>query len=118
MEQRALLAIFTYPAEMLLIQTLLDSNNIQNFAQDEITIQVDNFLSNAMGGIRLFVAQEDYKNAHTLLTQGGYQDYLAYSIDGGPRSKAISPKLKIAIIAVMLIVVLFFIIFFSIRIFA
>jgi len=65
-------AIFTYPSEMAIARSFLESNNIECFVKDELTIQVHNFYSNAIGGIKMQVKQQDFKKARHLLLQRGF----------------------------------------------
>ncbi len=63
---------FTYPQEAHLIKTKLQSENIEVFIKDELTTQSNNFLSNAIGGVKLQVKEQDYKQAYLLLKDLGY----------------------------------------------
>ncbi|MFR9164915.1 MAG: putative signal transducing protein [Clostridium baratii] len=46
---------FTYPHEAHLAKSLLEASNIEVFIKDEFTIQVNNFYSNAIGGVKILV---------------------------------------------------------------
>ena len=63
---------FTYPQEAHLIKTKLQSENIEVFIKDELTTQSNNFLSNAIGGVKLQVKEQDFKQAYLLLKKLGY----------------------------------------------
>ena len=65
-------AVFTYPSELAIAKSFLESNNIECFVKDELTIQVHNFYSNAIGGIKMQVKPEDFKKARHLLLQRGF----------------------------------------------
>ena len=67
---------FTYPHESYLIKGALESAGINTFLQNELTIQVHNFLSNAMGGIQLQVPKEQVDKAREILISNGYLDNL------------------------------------------
>jgi hypothetical protein len=72
------LITFTYPHEAHMAKLLLESEGIQTMIQDEKTIQVKNFLSNALGGVKLSVQNEDYVQGIAILKKGGYireEDY-------------------------------------------
>ncbi len=55
--------IFTYPHEAYVIRGRLESEGIQTFLKDEMTVQVHNFYSNAVGGVKLQVLTEDVDKA-------------------------------------------------------
>lgn len=50
---------FTYPSEALPLMSRLENENIQCFLDGENTVTVNPFLSNAIGGVQLKVAQAD-----------------------------------------------------------
>ncbi|MDD6210814.1 MAG: DUF2007 domain-containing protein [Bacteroidales bacterium] len=62
---------FTYPHELAIIRSKLESEGIYCFAQDELTAQVHPFYSNAIGGIKLQVREEDIEKAITILKENG-----------------------------------------------
>ncbi len=66
------LITFTYPVEAHMAKGLLESEGIETMIQDEMTTQVDNFLSNAIGGVKLLVQKRDYEYGIATLKQGGY----------------------------------------------
>tara|TARA_R110002050_G_scaffold90000_1_gene189417 strand:- start:844 stop:1569 length:726 start_codon:yes stop_codon:yes gene_type:complete len=68
------IAVFTYPTDLFVAKSFLESHNIECFVRDEMTIQVHNFYSNAIGGIKLDVAEKDYEKARDLLIQNGFID--------------------------------------------
>lgn len=57
------IAIFSYPAEYVVLQLLFDQEEIRYFFQNETMISVFPFYSNAVGGIRLQVHIEDIEEA-------------------------------------------------------
>lgn len=63
---------FTYPHEAHLVKTKLASEGIETFMKDELTAQVNNFYSNAIGGVKLQVRSEDYDDAFRILSVLGY----------------------------------------------
>jgi len=63
---------FTYPQEAHILQTKLQSENIEVFIKDELTIQTYNFYSNAIGGVKLQVTENDYERAYKILKELGY----------------------------------------------
>lgn len=54
------------------MKSLLESHDIDVFLKDELTIQTDNFLSNAMGGVKVQVKATDAPAAIVLLEEHGY----------------------------------------------
>jgi hypothetical protein len=50
---------FTYPSELLIIRTKLESEGIYYFVKNELITQVHPYLSTAVGGLELQVREED-----------------------------------------------------------
>ncbi|MEM7380858.1 MAG: DUF2007 domain-containing protein [Bacteroidota bacterium] len=84
MKDYQLIATFTYPTELVVVRSLLESNNIDCFVRDELTVQVHNFYSNAIGGIRLEVPADQYERAHQLLLDNGFDNHLISSSGVSP----------------------------------
>jgi hypothetical protein len=63
---------FSYPNEIAIIRGRLESEGIECFVQDELTVQVNPFYSNAIGGIKLQVKESDLKQTVEILKEGGY----------------------------------------------
>ena len=63
---------FTYPHEAHLAKGKLESEGIEVFIKDELTAQVNNFYSNAIGGVKLLVKESDYNDAYKILIESGY----------------------------------------------
>lgn len=61
---------FTYPHEAHLAKTKLESEGIETIIQDELTAQVNNFYSNAIGGVKLLVKESDSNRAFEILKEG------------------------------------------------
>ena len=61
------LATFMYPHEAHLAMGKLDAHGIESSLQDELTIQINNFYSNAIGGVKLHVLAEDLDRAKEVL---------------------------------------------------
>jgi Putative prokaryotic signal transducing protein len=61
-----------YPQELWIIKGRLESDGIRCFVKDELTVQSNNFYSNAVGGVKLQVLQEDAETATELLKELGY----------------------------------------------
>ena len=63
---------FPYQHQMLIIRGRLESEGIETFVQDELTIQIDPLYSNALGGIKLMVQPQDVVRATEILAEAGY----------------------------------------------
>lgn len=63
---------FTYPHEAHIAKGYLESQGIGALIQDELTAQVNNFYSGAIGGVKILVAEKDYEAALKILQKGGY----------------------------------------------
>ncbi len=66
---------FTYPHEAHLVQGYLESEGITTMIKDELTAQVNNFYSNAIGGVKILVRETDYNSGLDLLQKGGFINY-------------------------------------------
>jgi len=62
----------TFPTQAHMVQGYLESEGITTMLKDEMTAQVNNMYSNAVGGVKVMVRDEDYENAQLLLHKGGY----------------------------------------------
>jgi len=67
MKDFKVIAVFTYPSEYTVLQHLLQQEGLRFVFQNETMISVLPFHSNAFGGIRLLVHQEDIAKARELL---------------------------------------------------
>jgi hypothetical protein len=63
---------FTYPHEAHMAKGYLESNGIETFIKDEYTVQVNNFYSNAVGGVKLLTKESDYDKSIQLLKDVDY----------------------------------------------
>lgn len=54
-----LLDTFNFMHEYLTLKIKLESEGIETLLRDEMTISIDPLLSNAIGGIKLYVREED-----------------------------------------------------------
>ena len=61
------IAIFTFPSEYTVLRHLLEQAQLRFVFQNETMISVLPFHSNAFGGIRLLVHQEDVAQASEIL---------------------------------------------------
>lgn len=72
MDNWKILHTFTYPQDAHLVKSYLESEGIDVVLQDELTTQVNNFISNAIGGVKLWVRDEDIAKGIEILEKGGY----------------------------------------------
>jgi hypothetical protein len=63
---------FVYPHEAHLVRAYLESEGIDSEIRDEMTVQANNFYSNAIGGVKLLVKADDYNRGIEVLKNGGY----------------------------------------------
>lgn len=62
----------TFGYEIAIIRGKLESEGITCFVQDELTVQVNPFYSNAIGGVKLQVRESDLNQAIEILKETGY----------------------------------------------
>jgi len=67
--------VFNLPQDAYIAEGSLKANGIETFLKDELTVQTDNFLSHAVGGVKLQVMRQDVKRAVDILTAAGYIDH-------------------------------------------
>lgn len=72
MENWSEIIAFTYPHEAHLAKSKLESEGIEVILKDELTTQVNNFYSNAIGGVKLLVKNENLDLAKKILTEGDF----------------------------------------------
>ncbi len=58
-----ILAVFEYSTEAQLMVSKLNSENIRTMLMDEKTIDTDPLISQAIGGVKLLVHNDDFDNA-------------------------------------------------------
>ena len=67
MEDFKFLAVFTYPHEIVVLKHILELEKIPFFFENEITLSVAPFYTNALGGIKLKVHPNDFETVQTIL---------------------------------------------------
>jgi hypothetical protein len=72
MDNQVEIISFTFPHEAHIAKGYLESNGIETFLKDEMTVQVNNFYSNAVGGVKLMIKESDYEQGLLLLKNSGY----------------------------------------------
>ena len=60
---------YQYSSEAFIYKGKLEAEGIEVFVRDNFTIDSDPMVSNAIGGVKLFVCEEDYKRAVEILSQ-------------------------------------------------
>jgi len=73
MSQWVTVFTFTYPHEAHVLKTRLESEGILVSLKNENMVQVYNFMSNAIGGVRLQVPEPDVPRAMEIIKEGGWQ---------------------------------------------
>ncbi len=63
---------FTYPHEAHLAKANLEAEGIEVVLKDEFTAQINNFYSDAIGGVKVQVLPMDVQKAQGILEKGGY----------------------------------------------
>jgi hypothetical protein len=74
MKQPVLIRTFSFPQEAYMAKLALESKGVEVSLEDELTAQVLNFYSNAIGGVKLFVEAERVDIAYRILVEDGYED--------------------------------------------
>ena len=62
-----ILAVFEYSTEAHVMKSKLASEGFKTMLMDEKTIDTDPLISNAIGGVKLLVHQNDFDKAATIL---------------------------------------------------
>ena len=75
-DSHTVLAVFEYSTEAQITKTKLESENIRVILADEKTIDTDPLLSQAIGGVKLLVHNDDFDDAVKI-----YNDIRAYRKD-------------------------------------
>jgi hypothetical protein len=65
---------FLYLQDALVAKNALDAAGIESFLADEHSIRLDLFMSNVLGGIKLWVKEKDAREADELLAQDFSQE--------------------------------------------
>lgn len=66
------IATFVFPSDMFIARSKLESEGIECRVLDELTVQSYNFLSQAVGGIKLQVETGNIPRANSILLEGGF----------------------------------------------
>lgn len=72
MQDFVIIATFTLPTQLVVARSKLESLGIECITRDELTIQSYNFISNAVGGVKLLVHKSKTEEAKKILIEGGF----------------------------------------------
>jgi hypothetical protein len=72
MDRYVTISTFMFPTEVVVVQGRLESEGIECRLKDELTVQVHNFYSNALGGVKLQVPERDAERAKAMLKEWGH----------------------------------------------
>ncbi len=72
MDEFLTIKTFTFPYEAEIVKGRLQSEGIECYLKDEMTVQIISLYSNAIGGIKLQVKQSDIPKAIEILKETGY----------------------------------------------
>lgn len=72
MNELVVIKTFLYSHEAVIVRSILEREGIFCFLKDEFTIQANPFYSNALGGVKLQVRQEDEEISKKILEEYGY----------------------------------------------
>ncbi len=107
------------PQQLHIIKGRLESEGIECFIKDELTIQANPLISNAVGGVKLQVKEEDVEAALKILDSEGYQRYQDDTVnpyqglqdfaDKIPFLKGVRFELRLIILVVIVIAVVYLI---------
>jgi hypothetical protein len=67
MEDFQTIAVFNYSHEIVVLKHILDQEGITYFFENEMTLSVAPFYSNALGGIKLKVHLNDFEKVQEIL---------------------------------------------------
>ncbi|MFM2369654.1 MAG: hypothetical protein RL619_1964 [Bacteroidota bacterium] len=67
MEDFQIIAIFNYSHEIVVLKHILDQEGISYFFENETTLAIVPFYSNALGGIKLKVHLNDFEKVQEIL---------------------------------------------------
>jgi predicted RNA-binding Zn-ribbon protein involved in translation (DUF1610 family) len=64
-----LIGTYQYSSEAIIFKGKLESEGIEVFMRDNYTVDANPLYSNAIGGVKLFVKQNDYSKAQDIISQ-------------------------------------------------
>lgn len=63
---------YMFPQDAYMAKNVLEAEELPVFLKDEFSVQVNNFYSNALGGVKLQVKEEDKEKALEILRDAGF----------------------------------------------
>ena len=63
-----IVAVYQYSSEAIIFKGMLESEGIEAFLQDQYTVDTDPIISNAIGGVKLAVWENDAEKAKKILS--------------------------------------------------
>lgn len=63
------IAAFSQPMEAYLLKSRLEAAGIVCFVFDDLTVSLNNYLSNAIGGLKVYVAEKDAAEALEIINE-------------------------------------------------
>ncbi|MFI0431291.1 DUF2007 domain-containing protein [Mariniflexile sp. HMF6888] len=101
---------FVFPTELAVVKSKLESEGIECRVLDEHTVQVHNFLSQAIGGVRLQVAESNLERASIILEENGFVDKWKEPEQSKVEKKISDPKfqkiIKLLLISIVTITII------------
>lgn len=104
-------AIFHLPQDAYIIKARLESEGIPVFLKDEYSVQTENFLSNAIGGVKLQVSESNASVATEILKEQGVE--LPGESDKDYKGALKKDQKVIAFIGLIIIAAIFIFLYFS-----
>lgn len=74
MSRLVTIKVFTFTHEAAILRSRLEYEGIYYFIPDELLLQVHPFYSNALGGVKLQVREEDVEDAIAIMKDAGCYD--------------------------------------------
>lgn len=111
MEKLIEITAFSNVNDAYILRTLLESENINCYLQDENSATIMNGYAN-IGGVKVMISSEDYDRAAELMKQHGYDvegmenDNMNTEITNPPAKKGLTPGMRLAVWALLIIVVI------------
>ena len=119
-------ATFTYPHEAAILKGRLESEGIECFLRDELTVQVYNFYSNAIGGVKLQVRRCDVSLVYRILEDIGITGLVENAPTDGfmekfdratrrlPLLNKVFPALRLVLVATGLVLFLMLFVYYAV----
>lgn len=85
---------FMFPTELAVVKSKLESEGIECKVLDEHTVQAHNFLSQAIGGVRLQVAESNLEKARIILEKNGLVEKKKEPKQSGIEKTISNPKFQ------------------------